>query len=131
MKIIITIIPSYKFTFTLFLSFLENRKQESGFQQFGSLITRNILRISSVHVLCHQKTLLNRRQWLQLWLYIFRSLPQNYSLTRVDKFYGESFSRRLRYLIYSMAISNIKYIILHWLSHITVFVQIKNSWTNF
>ena len=33
---------SYKFTFILFLSFLTNQKQESGFQQVDSLVTRNI-----------------------------------------------------------------------------------------
>ena len=33
---------SYKFTFILFLSFLANQKQESGFQQVGGLVTRNI-----------------------------------------------------------------------------------------
>ena len=34
---------SYKFAFILFLSFLTNQKQESGFQQVGSLVTtRNI-----------------------------------------------------------------------------------------
>ena len=33
---------SYRFVFILFLSFLTNQKQESGFQQVGSLVTRNI-----------------------------------------------------------------------------------------
>ena len=33
---------NYKFALILFLSFLENRKQEPGFQQVGSLVTRNI-----------------------------------------------------------------------------------------
>ena len=33
---------SYNFTFILFLSFLTNQKQESGFQQVGGLVTRNI-----------------------------------------------------------------------------------------
>ena len=33
---------SYKFAFILFLSFLTNQKQESGFQQVGGLVTRNI-----------------------------------------------------------------------------------------
>ena len=33
---------SCKFAFIFFLSFLTNRKQESGFQQVGSLVTRNI-----------------------------------------------------------------------------------------
>ena len=33
---------SYKFAFILFLSFLINQKQESGFQQIGSLVTKNI-----------------------------------------------------------------------------------------
>ena len=33
---------SYKFGFILFLSFLTNQKQESGFQQVGGLATRNI-----------------------------------------------------------------------------------------
>ena len=33
---------SYKFPFILFLSFLTNQKQESGFQQAGGRITRNI-----------------------------------------------------------------------------------------
>ena len=32
----------YKFAFILFLSFLTNQKQESGFQQVGGLVTRNI-----------------------------------------------------------------------------------------
>ena len=30
---------SYKFAFILFLSFLTNQKQESGFQQVGGLVT--------------------------------------------------------------------------------------------
>ena len=33
---------SYKFAFILYLSFLTYQKQESGFQQVGGLITRNI-----------------------------------------------------------------------------------------
>ena len=33
---------SYKFAFILFFSFLTNQKQESGFQQVGGLVTRNI-----------------------------------------------------------------------------------------
>ena len=33
---------SYKFAFFLFLSFLTNQKQESGFQYVGVLVTRNI-----------------------------------------------------------------------------------------
>ena len=33
---------SYKFAFILFFSFLTNQKQESGFQQVGGLLTRNI-----------------------------------------------------------------------------------------
>ena len=33
---------SYKFAFILFLSFLTNQKQESGFQQIGGLVTRII-----------------------------------------------------------------------------------------
>ena len=33
---------SYKFVFTLFLWFLTNRKQESGFHQVGGLVMRNI-----------------------------------------------------------------------------------------
>ena len=33
---------SYKFAFILFLSFLTNQKQESGFRQVGGLVTRNI-----------------------------------------------------------------------------------------
>ena len=33
---------SYKFAFIIFLSFLTNQKQELGFQQVGSLVTRNI-----------------------------------------------------------------------------------------
>ena len=33
---------SYKFAFILFLSFLTNQKQESGFQLVGDLLTRNI-----------------------------------------------------------------------------------------
>ena len=33
---------SYKFVFILFLSFLTNQKQESGFQQVGGLVMRNI-----------------------------------------------------------------------------------------
>ena len=33
---------SYKFAFILLLSFLTNQKQESGFQQVGGLVTRNI-----------------------------------------------------------------------------------------
>ena len=45
MKIIVTIIPTdlvTNFAFTLFLSFLTNEKQESGFQQVGGLVSRNI-----------------------------------------------------------------------------------------
>ena len=45
MKTTVTIVPtyfSYKFAFILFLSFLKNEKQESGFQQVGGLVTRNI-----------------------------------------------------------------------------------------
>ena len=33
---------SYKFVFILFLSFITNQKQKSGFQQVGGLVTRNI-----------------------------------------------------------------------------------------
>ena len=33
---------SYKSTLILFLSFLTNQKQESGFQQVGGLVRRNI-----------------------------------------------------------------------------------------
>ena len=33
---------SYKFAFILFFSFLANQKQESGFQQVGGLVMRNI-----------------------------------------------------------------------------------------
>ena len=33
---------SHKFAFILFLSFLANQKQESGFQHVGDLVTRNI-----------------------------------------------------------------------------------------
>ena len=33
---------SYKFAFILFLSFVNNQKQESCFQQVGGLVTRNI-----------------------------------------------------------------------------------------
>ena len=33
---------SHEFAFILFLSFLRNQKQESGFQQVGGLVTRNI-----------------------------------------------------------------------------------------
>ena len=33
---------SYKFAFILFLSFLTNQKEESGFQQVGGLVTGNI-----------------------------------------------------------------------------------------
>ena len=36
---------SYKFAFILFLSFLKNQKQESGFQQVGGLVTRKPCRI--------------------------------------------------------------------------------------
>ena len=32
----------YKFVFILYLSFLTNQKQESGFQQIGGLVARNI-----------------------------------------------------------------------------------------
>ena len=45
MKIIVTIIPTYLVTNLLlspFFSFLTNQKQESGFQQVGGLVTRNI-----------------------------------------------------------------------------------------
>ena len=33
---------TYKFAFILFFSFLTNQKEESGFQQVGGLVTRNI-----------------------------------------------------------------------------------------
>ena len=33
---------SYEFAFVLFLSFLSNQKQESGFQQVSGLVTRNV-----------------------------------------------------------------------------------------
>ena len=33
---------SYKFIFILLFSFLANEKQESGFQQVGGLVTKNI-----------------------------------------------------------------------------------------
>ena len=33
---------SYKFAFIVFLPFLTNQKQESGFQQVGGMVTRNI-----------------------------------------------------------------------------------------
>ena len=33
---------SYKFVFILFLSFLTNQKQGSGFDQVGVLVTRNV-----------------------------------------------------------------------------------------
>ena len=33
---------SYKLGFILFLSFLANQEQESDFQQFGGLVTRNV-----------------------------------------------------------------------------------------
>ena len=45
MKIIVTIIPTDLVTnwlLFLFLSVLTNQKQESGFQQVGGLVTRNI-----------------------------------------------------------------------------------------
>ena len=32
----------HKFTFIIFMSFLTNQKQESGFQQVGRLVTKNI-----------------------------------------------------------------------------------------
>ena len=35
----------HKFAFVFFLSFLTNQKQESGFQQVGGLVTRNIFAI--------------------------------------------------------------------------------------
>ena len=45
MKIIATIIATNLFAnslFVLFLSFLKNQKQQSGFQQIDDLVTRNI-----------------------------------------------------------------------------------------
>ena len=45
MKVIVTIIPTNLDTNLLsflFFSFLTNQKQESGFRQVGSLVTRNI-----------------------------------------------------------------------------------------
>ena len=45
MKIVVTIIPTDLVTnllLSFFLSFLTNQKQESGFQQVGGLVTRNI-----------------------------------------------------------------------------------------
>ena len=44
MKIIVTIIPTDLVTNLLLssFSFLTNQKQESGFQQVGDLVTRNI-----------------------------------------------------------------------------------------
>ena len=45
MKIIVTVIPAdlvKNLFLSTFLSFLTNQKQESGFQQVGGLVTRNI-----------------------------------------------------------------------------------------
>ena len=59
MKIIVTVIPTdivTKFAFILFLSFLENQKQESDFQQVDGLVTRNI----SVFLFIASRALLKR-----------------------------------------------------------------------
>ena len=50
---------SDKFTFTLCLSLLTNRKQGSGFEQIGSLVRRNISAFNLWWVEFHFKTTLN------------------------------------------------------------------------
>ena len=42
MKVIAIILPKDIGTLVLFLSFLTNQKQESGFQKVGDLVTKNI-----------------------------------------------------------------------------------------
>ena len=49
----------YKFTFILFLSFLPNQKQESGFQQVGGLVTKNISVFSLERVALYFKAMPN------------------------------------------------------------------------
>ena len=50
---------SYKFAFILFLSFLTNEKQESGFQQVGGLVKRNISAFCLQRVALYFKAMLN------------------------------------------------------------------------
>ena len=50
---------SYKFAFILFLSFLTNQIQESGFQQFDILIKRNISAFYLLQVALHFKAISN------------------------------------------------------------------------
>ena len=49
----------YKFVFILFLPFLTNQKQESGFQQVGGLVTRNISAFSAQRVALYFKAIPN------------------------------------------------------------------------
>ena len=50
---------SYKFAFILFLSFLTNQKQESGFQQVGCLVTKNIWFLFIASVMLYFKAMSN------------------------------------------------------------------------
>ena len=50
---------SYKFAFILFSPFLTNQKQESGFQQVGGLVTRNISVFSLKRVALYLKVMPN------------------------------------------------------------------------
>ena len=64
---------TYKFDFILFLPFFTNQKQESGFEQVGGLVTRNI------SVFCLQ----------QVGLY-FNTIPNSIEFYKVE-FYKEIF----------------------------------------
>ena len=59
MKIIVTIIPKDLVTHLLFLSFLTNQKQESGSQQVGGLVTKNISVFCLLRVAQYFKTMPN------------------------------------------------------------------------
>ena len=56
---------SYKFAFILFLSFLTNQKQESGFQQVGGLVTRNIFAFCLQRVALYFKGMPNSIDFLK------------------------------------------------------------------
>ena len=49
----------YKFAFILFWSFLTNQKQESGFQQAGGLVARNISIFCLLQVALYLKAMPN------------------------------------------------------------------------
>ena len=67
---------SYKFAFILFFSFLTHQKQESGFQQVGGLVTRNISVFCLWPVALYFKAMPNQYTFLKefsymLFLFVF------------------------------------------------------------